>query len=269
MSHFRTLERSDPRFEQNGLMHLTVKSAHLKGRGDLTVFVPPGIDHATDVPIVLLLHGIFSSHWAWALKGGAHRTTQHLIATKQMSPMILAMPSDGLWGDGSSYLPHTSQNFERWIVDDVPQAVRETIPAATQASPLFIAGLSMGGFGALRLGALYPYRFSGISAHSAVTDYADLHEAVEEDLSLLPIDNWDVAELLIASSHTLPPLRFDCGTEDVLLPSNRHLHYRLTKAQVSHRYEEFPGEHSWPYWETHLADTLRFFQGIISASSRG
>lgn len=263
MSHFRTLERSDPRFEHAGLLHLTVKSSHLKGRGDITVFAPKDPGDTSDLPIVLLLHGIFSSHWAWTMKGGAHLTTQRLIDAGTIRPMILAMPSDGLWGDGSGYLPHASQNFERWITEDVPQAVRETIPAATAASPLFITGLSMGGFGALRLGALYSKRFAGISALSAVTNQADLDTAVEEDLSLLPVSDWDVADLLIAQRETLPPLRFDCGTEDVLLPSNRTLHRRLREANVPHQYEEFPGDHSWPYWETHLTDTLLFFESLL------
>jgi hypothetical protein len=64
------------------------------------------------------------------------------------------MPSDGLWGDGSGYVPHASQDFERWIVDEVPVATRIAVPACDDASPIFIAGLSMGGFAALRLNAL-------------------------------------------------------------------------------------------------------------------
>ena len=80
------------------------------------------------LPLVILLHGVYGSHWCWSLKGGAHRTADHLVRTGQIRPMVLAMPSDGLWGDGSGYLPHNARNFERWILDDVPKAVAEALP---------------------------------------------------------------------------------------------------------------------------------------------
>ena len=49
--------------------------------------------------------------------------------------MILAMPSDGLWGDGSAYIPHPKQDFEKWIVDEVPTAVGSAVPQVTPRSP--------------------------------------------------------------------------------------------------------------------------------------
>ena len=115
--------------------------------------------------------------------------------------MILAMPSDGLWGDGSGYLPHLTENYERWIVDEVPKAVITVVSACSAASPLFIAGLSMGGFGALRLGGKYAARFSGISAHSAITHFDQMGQFVEEPLESYqanPKDH-DVATALIGA----------------------------------------------------------------------
>ena len=61
---------------------------------------------------------------------------------------------------------------------------------------------------------------------------------------------------------TLPPVRFDCGTGDVLLPQNRALNEALSAEGIPHHYEEFPGAHDWAYWRTHLADSLRFFARI-------
>src|SRR5215469_2791590 len=143
---FRTIEISDPRFEFEGLRCVTVKSRALKHRADLSLFVPPQAGGRTNLPVVILLHGVYGSHWAWALKGGAHRTTQKLIQAGEIPPLILAMPSDGLWGDGSGYLPHSTADFERWIVEEVPDAVRQAVPGVLGSSPLFINGLSMGGF---------------------------------------------------------------------------------------------------------------------------
>src|SRR6267154_1045225 len=125
-SIFRTIEISEPRFEADGLKWVTVKSRALRHRADLTLFVPRQAASVSNIPVVILLHGVYGSHWAWALKGGAHRMAARLIDAQQIPPMVLAMPSDGLWGDGSGYLPHPNHNFELWVVEDVPAAVRES-----------------------------------------------------------------------------------------------------------------------------------------------
>ena len=113
MSRFRTTEISDPQFESDNLRFITVKTEHLKGRGDLCVFVPEGVS-AANLPLVVLLHGVYGSAWIWAHKAGVHRTAQRLIEAGRIKPMVIAMPSDGLWGDGSAYLPHNALNFEKW-----------------------------------------------------------------------------------------------------------------------------------------------------------
>ena len=169
-----------------------------------------------------------------------------------------------IMGDGSGYLPHLTENYESWIVHEVPAAVSAVVNTVTPASPRFIAGLSMGGFGALRLGGKYANQFAGISAHSAITQFEQMSEFVEEPLEeyhASPTD-FDVSTALMRTP--LPPLRFDCGEADSLLEANRTLHNTLNRAGIAHDYEEFEGGHEWPYWELHLEDTLRFFGNILS-----
>src|SRR3954453_13050812 len=101
MSQFRTIKPADGRFEMEGLLFVTVKSQSLRGRADIIFFAPEEAKQRIDVPLVVLLHGVYNSHWAWALKGGAHRTLQRMVRSEEIPPMALAMPSDGLWGDGS------------------------------------------------------------------------------------------------------------------------------------------------------------------------
>jgi putative tributyrin esterase len=260
-SIFRTIEISEPRFEAEGLRWVTVKSRALGHRADLTLFVPRQAASTTNLPLVILLHGVYGSHWAWTLKGGAHRTAARLIEAKEIPPMVLAMPSDGLWGDGSGYLAHHSADYERWIVDDVPAAAREAVPTLGEVSPLFISGLSMGGFGALRLAGKYPHKFRAAGGHSSITRFDQFSLFVEEPLERYgcPAEDRSVFETLRLNRNRLPPLRFDCGTEDPLIEHNRELTRELEQAGIAHTYAEFPGGHSWPYWETHLADMLRFF----------
>lgn len=258
---FRTLEISDPALAPEGLVFVTVKSAALQQRADLTLFVPRQGQGLKHLPIVLLLHGVYGSHWAWAFKGGAHRTAQRLMDAGEIPPLVLAMPSDGLWGDGSGYVRHARQDFERWIVDEVPAAACDAVAACDAHSPLAIAGLSMGGFAALRLAGRYPQRFVAAAGHSSATEAAHLHALIEE-----PCDRWaqsasDISvleSLRMAGAASLPPLRFDCGTDDTLLPANRALHQGLQALGIAHEYAEHPGGHDWAYWAQHLEDTLRF-----------
>jgi len=261
---FRTTELSNPLFENGHLRFITVKTPNLRGRGDITVFVPPG-EQLTSLPLVILLHGVYGSSWSWSQQGGAHVTAMKLIEQGKIRPMVIAMPSDGLWGDGSGYLPHSGFDFEKWIVEDVPKAMCELISVVDHHSKLFIGGLSMGGFGALRLGAKYHTIFSGISAHSSITDVSQMSSFVEEPLKAYE-NAGQVADSVWSTikqhRENLPPLRFDCGIDDALLEHNRKLHRQLTEAQIDHQYQEFPGAHDWSYWQEHLRDTLLFFEEI-------
>lgn len=267
---FPTIEHSDSALTPPGVHFITVQSPALGRRADLVVFLPPGHE-AAPLPVVTLLHGVYGSHWAWLFKGAAHQVLMRWLGEDNGVPMALAMPSDGLWGDGSGYWRHRGADYAAWIVDEVPEAVAALAPA-TREAPRFLCGLSMGGYGALRLGALNPRRYAALSAHSSVTDAADLQGFLvsgtggfdlAEDAPLSALD------CLIGAGSRLPPLRFDCGREDPLLASNRRLHDGLLQAGVPHLYEEFDGGHEWPYWQAHLADSLRFFGAVLGRAWRG
>ncbi|WP_289062931.1 alpha/beta hydrolase family protein [Zobellia russellii] len=258
---FRTTEISDAAYESGNLRFITVKTNKLKGRGDICVFVPPMAD-LENLPLVILLHGVYGSAWVWSQKAGVHISALEMMQKGEIPPMVIAMPSDGLWGDGSGYLPHNQKDFESWIVDDVPNAVIENIPSVSEKSELFISGLSMGGFGALRLGVKYANRFKAISGHSSITDVEQMNLFVEEPLENYYQENTkenSVWGQIDQNRDRLPKLRFDCGTEDQLIAYNRELHQQLKENHIPHVYEEFEGAHEWVYWREHVRDTLRFF----------
>jgi S-formylglutathione hydrolase FrmB len=265
MSRFSHWGISVPEFEPDSLRFITVRSPALNARGDITLFLPPGCENEQNLPVSILMHGVHGSHWNWAFKGGAHRTAQRLIESGELRPMVLAMPSDGLWADGSGYLQLPWANYESWIIEDVRDVVTEAVPSVGPDSTWFIAGLSMGGYGAFRLGAKHPEQFAGISGHSSITHFDQLPKFVSDPLDIYgPQDKHeiDVAHWMIKNKDTLPPLRFDCGKDDVLIEENRELHKRLTEHDVPHTYTEFNGEHTWDYWAAHIEDTLRFFGSI-------
>jgi putative tributyrin esterase len=263
-SPFDPIELSDPALESNYLRNLTFHSKALQGRGDVTLYIPPQCADLIGVPIVLLLHGVYGSHWAWFFKGAAHRTAQRLIDSNSIRPMLIAAPSDGLHGDGTGYLPYPHANYERWIAHDVPECIRHLFPCVT-SGPILLSGLSMGGYGALRLGFKYPERFHAISAHSSITHISQFDQFVRHSMrpDQIAPEEPDVLLWAARNAPSLPHLRFDCGRDDTLFAANIQFHEDLESLQIPHTFTQFEGAHTWDYWQTHLTDTLLFFEAVM------
>jgi putative tributyrin esterase len=242
-----------------GVSLLTMYSPALRRRADVTLFVPPGSQDRA-LSLLILMHGVYGSHWNWWVLGKLPATVAEMLASGEIGAFAVAMPSDGLWGDGSGYVAHKEMDAESWIMDDVPACVHELLPNI-QVERMFLGGLSMGGFGALRLGAKHASRVAGISAHSPVTSVANLSQHVHEPRNAyLRAGKRDTDPLywMRRNRVPLPPIRIDCGTEDSLIESNRALHAALVKERVAHEYEEASGGHDWVYWQKQLPRTLRF-----------
>lgn len=265
MTLFAVSDVSDPRWEVEGLREVTVASPALARRADLTIWAPRP---EAEVPLVVLLHGVYGSHWGWIRSGGAHRTLDRLIQCGRVRPMALAVPSDGLWGLGSGYVPRPGEDSQAWIVDEVPAAARLAAPGAG-AEGVCIAGLSMGGFGALRLAGLFPERYAAAAGLSSITAVEQLAEVTRQPVTAFPTGPGEgrLLDVLIRSGRQLPPISLACGTEDRLLESNRHLHRELVDADIDHVYHEHPGGHNWAYWSSHIEDVLVFFENALSISA--
>lgn len=262
---FRTCEISNPSFMPKNLSLVTVKSKHLNGRGDMLIINQQVDTHSA--PIVILLHGVYGSHWAWQYSVGIK---QSLLTLQQQHPnlsdFVFVMPSDGLFGDGSGYLPVAGHgNYEKWIVEDVIAACQQVVANVDEKSSIYIAGLSMGGYGALRLGCKYADKFSGISAHSSITQFDEMALFVEEELSVYRQgneQNADITYWLEKNREKLPPMRFDCGVDDPLIQGNRNFERYLKQHNYCYQYQEFTGGHEFEYWAKHVQKSFLFFDQI-------
>jgi len=151
-------------------------------------------------------------------------------------------------------------------MQDVVAAAYEFTRVVDIDSPIFLAGLSMGGYGALRLGAKYSDRIAGVSVHSAITRVEQLRtfteESVWEEIGKSD-DETDPMFWIRKHAAVLPPLRLDCGILDNLLEPNRELHRQLMIDGIFHTYEEFAGGHDWDYWRVHVRETLLFVESVL------
>ncbi|MGB5997175.1 MAG: alpha/beta fold hydrolase [Marinomonas sp.] len=261
----KRLEVSNPIYTPDNTQFLTIHSSHLERRHDVSVYNVNA--QGQNVPIILLLHGVYGNHWVWMHLGGVHLVYEAIKRSHPRLDFVLVMPSDGGLQDGSAYLPTKHGDYEQWIMQDVLAAVVETVPCVSESSRIYLTGLSMGGYGALRLGAKYCDQISAISAHSAITKIEQMSNFTKTPLTQYRGDNNEQDNLLFwCQKHaaTLPPLRFDCGVEDPLFDANVELHQNLEKLNIAHQFEPFPGEHNWPYWHQQIEKTFRFFHHIES-----
>lgn len=199
------------------------------------------------VPVLFQLHGLSDSHEAWITRSNIVRHAADL-------PLIIAFPDTGT----SAYLNWPGherigkRNYEDLIVTDITNHLRRHFHVT--GGPWAIGGLSMGGYGAMRLGLKYPDRFASIWSHSSKFEWEGL---VESGQFVDPQDP-DVrhhARQLLNSPHR-PVISFDCGTEDELLDENRNFNTFLTELGIEHTYNEHPGGHDWDYWDTHVQTAL-------------
>jgi S-formylglutathione hydrolase FrmB len=226
----------------------------------MTVILP---DHKLKGPFPVLyqLHGLSDDHTIWLRRTSIERYVEGV-------PLIVVMPNGGRgWYtdavEGFAYESH--------IMKDTISFVEKFFPAKKDRSARAIGGLSMGGYGAMKLGLKYPHIFSSIAAHSSSffrghvkpeTRVAEVTRVFGKDPTGGPNDIFALAQRLPRKGA--PAIRFDCGKSDFLLAENRTFHKFLTKIDVKHAYKEYPGIHEWNYWDAHFPEALKFHRRNLS-----
>lgn len=226
-----------------------------------------------------LLHGLSDDASLWMRRSRIEYYVREL-------PLIVVMPD----GYRSFYTrPQRGPDFARHIGVELPDLIERHFQARPERSARAIGGLSMGGYGALRVGLGHADRFCSVNSHSGAVGWGahDLRDAeamnpvlrdrgpdfVNELRAIFGDDprgtDHDPTELALRAlaAGRLPNLLLDCGTEDFLLPDNRALHARWEAEKIPHVYREFPGTHDWDYWDAHVRDALAFHAANLGLAS--
>lgn len=135
-----------------------------------SIYLPPGY-HDPEAsgrryPVVYLLHGVGDDERAWPRLGGVEATMDELIESGTLPPFIVVMPNGvrSWWVDSADI--GGPGNYGTSVRDDLPDYVEATWRAMTSRDGRFVAGLSMGGYGALHLGFADPERYRAVGALS-------------------------------------------------------------------------------------------------------
>lgn len=215
------------------------------------------------LPALYLLHGWSGYYASWM------KDAPQLPELADRYGALIVCPDGGY---DSWYLDspvNGSIRYETFIAKELPAWVEYYYHVENTASARYIAGLSMGGHGAVRTALLYPEVYARAAS---LAGGLDLRPFRENNWSLdrmlgHPSTHWkhweraSVAYLLEESRAVYPDLMIDCGVSDFFLEVNRDVHRKLSQLGVPHTYRERPGGHDAAYWGSAINDVFTWLFG--------
>ena len=249
------------------------------------VLLPPSYDteKSRRYPILYLLHGLGDNE-QMLIHSGGFNLVEDLWERNQLGDLLIVTP-DG----GSSFYINSRDGHRRYedffLREFLPQIEKRYRIQPGRASR-GIAGISMGGYGALHLAFRHPELFGSVGAHSAalleklptitLSDSRQLARSrILGDVFGSPLDPifWKQNDpLTIARTVNLAGLQiyFDCGSEDDygFDAGAVALDKVLGSRHISHEFHLYPGGHNWVYLAEHLPALLQFHSRVFESASR-
>lgn len=241
------------------LLHIDFYS-NILGRSVCADVILPDCDGSEQtLPTLYLLHGMTDDHTIWQ-----RRTSIERYADERQLAVIMPTTRLGFYTN-----THAGERYFDFISGELPELMGRMLPRlAREREKTFVAGLSMGGYGALKCALQRPDVFSRCAVLSGAIDPEIL---VQDPMPLGRPFNWaDVfgpAEGIPRSENDLfhaaellrrnrPEIRMWCGTEDDLLPMNRRMGDHLKALGYAVHFREGPGGHSWECWDREIRNVL-------------
>jgi putative tributyrin esterase len=259
----RGLEAQAAFIPDTGRVRIVSIPGSLPAPRNAVVVLPAGYHaSARRYPVLYLLHGHDGGHKNWM-----DRT--NLLDYTASLPLIVVLPDAGdSWYNNSVARPE--EKFEDYVGKDVPAFIDLHFRTLTFREARYVAGLSMGGYGALKLGLKYPARFSLAGSFSGAltaatdTSYSTLRDAFGPAGSESRAQNDLLALARSANPAGAPYLYIDSGSSDRVLPSNRAFIQAMTGRPFAYEYHEGPGTHSWEFWNRRLPAFLTLVEERIA-----
>jgi enterochelin esterase family protein len=229
----------------HGVVHLHTYDSKSVGRlRQMAVYTPPEYERRSTMrfPTLYLQHGSGDNEATWTVHGKAHWIVDNLIAGGRARAMIVVMLDGHAAVGNRSEAVNNSSLFEQDLLEDAVPYVEANYRVLPDREHRAIAGLSMGGEQALRIGLTRLDRFAWVVGFSAAPPRP---EALEEVLGKPDDANGKLKLLWIA-----------CGKDDFLLQRNEDFIALLKEKDIRHEWHLTEGDHSWPVWRGYLADVV-------------
>ncbi len=208
-------------------------------------------------PVLYLLHGMSDDHSIWL-----RRTSVERYASEY--PLVVVMPAVA-----RSFYTDMASGPRYWtfISEELPQIVRSFFPVSDRREESFVAGLSMGGYGAFKMALRNPGRFAAAGSFSGALTLDWMRSKKDRKLetssifgkNLKPCDDLlRISQGLARSGKPRPRLYLSCGTEDFLHQENLKMKSHLEKLGYKLTYSERPGMHEWGFWDVEIQKFLKW-----------
>ena len=231
----------------------------------MNVILPePGEEVKKPYPVLYLLHGMSDDQNAWCRFTSIERYARERGIAVVMPTTALGWYTDMVYG----------YDYFTFISSELPSICRTFFPGMSKArEDTFVAGLSMGGYGALKCAIKAPETFAAAGCLSGALDISTLYkEAIKGpeasvfenafgSLRKLRADGNDPlleAEKLAASGLPKPRIFTWCGRQDFLYQNNRRAVRRLKNLGFDVTDTWSAGDHQWRYWDEHIQNVLDF-----------
>ena len=265
-------------FGQSRLRYLSYYSHCVDDTMHVVVLLPSQYDPAHAYPVLFLLHGYGGDQNDWTTKTCLAEYTSGLR-------LVVVMPeAKNSWYVNSRTDPR--EKYEDYIIHELPKFINEHFDIDTTREA--IAGLSMGGYGALMLGLRYPHKFQFIGDLSGAITIPQILDSVQDvpgfnvgsQRPIMPSiikafgrkdkrfwDAHNVFDLLERdSSAAIPYIFMAAGTQDgytEFRPADHAFIDSLHARETRYEYRELPGEHNWKFWDEEVRPMLRRLRSVM------
>lgn len=265
------------------------ESAALGGTMKYSVYLPSGYhdpkERETRYPTVYLLHGVGDNERAWPRFGQVERTADHMIAGREIPPMIIVMPAaKKSWFVDSASIGGPG-DYATAVSDDLRRHVDATYRTIPGREGRFIAGLSMGGYGALRLTFTRPELYRAAAAMSSalwwrLTPQSKLDPKKEGIFDGSFGRPFEAARYLAQRPDAyLDQAKAYPGKLGIYLHAGDHDHFgthvstmklflKMREVGLKPELRITDGNHTWPLWRTHLPAVLEYFAKQIKPAKK-
>ncbi|RAP77622.1 alpha/beta hydrolase [Paenibacillus montanisoli] len=241
------------------VIHMTFFSNVLGMTSPVTIVMPQDVQPGEKLPVLYLLHGLSDDDTTWL-----RQTTLEYQLAKYRMAVVMPNVHRSFYSD----MAH-GRKYWTYISEELPKIVKAMFPVSDRREDTFAAGLSMGGYGAMKLALAYPERFAAAASFSGALDVRALGNLFEgseftdifgdlEGAKEHRDDLFHLANAAAKSGKELPALYQCCGTEDFLYNDNIRFLNHIKSLGIELTYEEEPGLHEWGYWNMKLPRVLEF-----------
>ena len=237
------------------IIDVNIESKVLARNEIFKVITPSHVD-ISDLPVLLLLHGMYGNFQDWAHKSEIAQLADEF-------KVVVIMPS----GYNSFYADiYNGEKYYTYIKDEVFNTCRNLFNLTHDPEKTMVAGLSMGGYGALKIGLnnFDVFRHIGSFSPCPLLDY--VRDGFEERINKLfgSFDNFkgSISDIRYVTSNIskcdMPNLYLYCGCNDFLYEMNLEYIKILEENELKFHFETDLGDHSWPYWNKHVRKFLEY-----------